>query len=233
MAKIFIGIPTVRTYKPFWESLENFLIEANKEHTVEVYTVANKPLAEARNTIVSRFLNSDYEYLLFLDDDHTGHSMEMLNSLFDPLINNDQYICAIKCYTKEFPYFSNLLEYSGVDPVQVGLPPERVKYRSIEDTNGYIHCDLVGFGMTLMKSQIFNKIDEPYFYAQNNGREDNYFCDKLVQSGIRPVGCFDHVLEHAGIGKHNALELRKKGIEKLRAELMKDNPNLQDIVLVS
>lgn len=211
MTKIFIGIPTIRNYEPFWSSLENFLGKISDKYTYELLKVSNKSLSEARNEIVSRFLNSDKDYLLFLDDDHSGHTVEMLDSLMDPLINNGRMVCAIKCYTKFFPFFSNLLQQSGVD-----LGDGSGKYRPIEEDKGYYECDVVGFGMTLVSRETFKRIKEPYFISKNNYKEDVYFCDKLNLSGMRAIGCFDYVLDHQGIGNNNALQLRDNGMKELR-----------------
>lgn len=221
MANIFIGIPSVRKYKPFVESMEVFIPSLIEKHTIEIYTVSNKSRAEARNSIVSRFLSSDKEYLLFLDDDHSGHKSDMVGALLDPLINNGRLVCAIKCYSREFPYFSNLAEYSGVN-LEGGIG----KYRPIDENKGYIECDLVGFGMTMIAREAFNRIKEPYFISNNNCREDNYFCEKLVLSGSRPIGCFDYLLEHDGINEFNSIELRNKGIEELKNK----NPDMKVLV---
>lgn len=227
--KIFVGIPSGRSYKPFWDSMDSFIPLISKVHEVEVYTLRNKTIAEARNLIVDRFLKSDKDYLLFLDDDHSGHSIEMLNAL----INAKHDVVAVKCYTKEFPYNSNLMEYSGVDHRALGLEEGQGNYRPIDNRFGYGYCDLVGFGMTLVSRETFSKIEEPYFSSKNNQKEDNYFCDKLVKKGIKPVGYFEDVLEHQGIGKYNAINLRNQGIEKIRAEVLKHNPEMTQMVLVT
>lgn len=231
--KLFIGIPTSRHYKPFWDSMEIFIPLLEKEHELEIYTLANKSLAEARNTIVSRFLNSDKDYLLFLDDDHSGHSLEMFNALLNPLINNNRNVCAIKCYTKFFPYNSTLLEYDNIYRGKLNLPKGIGNYRPIDDYEGYVECDLVGFGMTLISRETFSKIEEPYFSSKDNRREDNYFCEKLLLAGIKPIGCFDYILEHNGIGKHNASILRNQEMKILKETIIKHNPNIENIVLVS
>lgn len=221
MVKLFIGIPTIRHYEPFWNSLSLFLNNLLGKYDYQVFKVSNKSLAEARNEIVSRFLKSDKDYLLFLDDDHSGHTVQMLDSLLDPLINNGRMVCAIKCYARIFPHFSNLLQYSGVD-----LGEGRGKYRPIDDNEGYCECDAVGFGMTLVSRETFKRINEPYFISKDNTKEDIYFCDKLNLSGMRAIGCFEYVLEHNGINEHNALELRNKGIEELKIK----NPDMRVLV---
>ncbi len=220
--KIFIGIPSARRYEPFWKSMETFIPELKQECEVEVCTVYDKPVAEARNIIASRFMDSDSDYLLFLDDDHSGHTLEMFDKILDPLVNNNSYMCGVKCYTKTFPYSSNILIYSGIDEKKLGIPPGSGKYMPIYLDAGYMYVDLVGFGMTILNRMAFKIIKEPYFFSENvNGRmtrEDNYFCDKLNKMGIKPVGYFGHTLEHNGIGEHNAPEMRREGYTRLKAQ---------------
>ena len=201
MAKILIGVPSSRYYQPFLESLPRFIEEISKEHTVSVCFVKDRKVDEARNEIVDFFLNTDFEYILFLDDDHSGHTKEML----DILLKQNTYFASILCYTRYFPYAGNLLFYSGyADP--------NIKYADHSYTEGSRECDLAGFGMGLIRRDTFSKIDKPYFVADNNSHEDNYFCDKLIANGIHPVGVWDYVLTHNGIGKENVTEEYKKSI---------------------
>ena len=218
--KTFIGIPTVRRDESFWESMDSFIPALKEECEVEVCIVKNKTIAEARNEIASRFLDSDADFLLFLDDDHSGHTIEMFDAILDPLVNNNAYMCGIKCYTKVFPYCSNILIYSGADEKKLGLQEGSGKYMPIDLDNGYMYVDLVGFGMTLLSRKAFSIIEPPYFFSQDvNGRscrEDNYFCDKLNKMGIKPVGCFKYTLTHNGIDGVMVRQLRDEGMNRLR-----------------
>lgn len=227
--KIFLGIPSCRRYEPFWKSMEEFIPILSRQCDVIFCTVHNKTVAEARNMIVDMFLKSDADYLLFLDDDHRGHTLQMFNSLLDPLLNNGSFMCGIKCRAKKFPYASNLLIYSKVDEEKLGIKKGCGKYMPINLHKGYAYCDLVGFGMTLISRETFNRIESPYFISDpevGQGREDNYFCDKLVKIGKYPVGCFDYTLEHQGIGFHNADILYEQGL----AELKKKYPDMKVLV---
>ena len=75
--------------------------------------------------------------------------------------------------------------------------------------------------MTLLTRKAFEVVQEPYFVSDSRigqGREDNYFCDKLVSKGVYPVGCFEYTLEHQGIGWNNAKQLRDRGMAELKAK---------------
>ena len=220
MAKILVGIPSVRDYPDFIASMNVFLPAINKLHTIEVLEVKNKQIDQARNIIADYFLQRDYDYLLFLDDDHSGHTVEML----DTLLKMDSLVSAIQCYARFFPYLSNLMDYSG-------QTDERMKYE-VKYTEGINPCDLVGFGMTLIKKEVFRILPQPYFVGKDNQREDNYFCDNLVRMGVRPMGCFDYVLTHQGIDRAKGNELRELGMEEIKREVLKVHPDMNNVVLV-
>lgn len=217
--RVMVGIPTVRRYEPFWKSMDNFIPILKNMCDVEICVVKDMKVAEARNTIVDIFLKSECDYLLFCDDDHVGHTLQMFNAILDPMLNNNASMCGIKCHTKLFPYASNLLLYSGVDEEKMGIKKGSGKYMPMDFDKGYTYCDLVGFGMTIVSRETFNKIKPPYFISNpecGQGKEDNYFCDKLVASGIKPVGCFEYTLQHMDIGRHNAMVLREQGMKQLK-----------------
>lgn len=220
--KLLIGIPSCREYKPFWESMDSFLPLVGAIHQTTVLEVRNRKIADARNIIVSEFLEGDFEYLLFLDDDHSGHTVEML----DALINGNSLVCAMKCYSRFFPHLCTLMNYSG-------LHDDRGKYKSVELNKGYQECDLVGFGMTLLNRKLFSLIEIPYFVSNSNfQQEDNNFCDSLINKGIRPVGCFDYVCTHNGTDDSNLEQRRNKGLIELVEDIRINIPNYNNEHLV-
>ena len=201
-----------------------FLPEMDKKFKIHVVEVKDKKVDEARNIISDFFIAKNYDYLLFLDDDHSGHTVEMVEALIKP----DEYICAIKCYSKTLPHLCTLMDYSGHDhPL--------VKYKPKDNKNGYDYCDLVGFGMTIIKRELFDKISVPYFVAEDNRREDNYFCDKMQSVGIKPIGCFDYVLTHNGINQENAEIFNNELLKDLAEDLKNKIPNFDEekIIIVA
>lgn len=206
---IFIGIPTVHDYKPFRESLSAFLDSIKMKYDIEVLEIKHHMRDDARNIIADEFLASGKDYLLFLDDDHSGHTIEMLEAL----INTRALFSSMKCYARYHPF-------------QITTVSKDIKYHDnnniyFKNTNkGFAPCRFVGFGMALIDRALFNHIEKPYFKCDYKGeREDNYFCEKLIAKGIDPVGCFDFVLSHQGIDDSNIIEKRQKGIKEFVKEV--------------
>lgn len=208
MKKIFIGIPTTRDNFDFRESFSLFFREAKDRYEIESFKIGGLGRDEAREVIVSKFLLSDKDYLLFLDDDHTEHEVDML----DVLVESNVPVCAIKCYSRWFPYQCTCMIVGS----------KNNNYFEESKTKGIHECYFVGFGMTLIKREVFDILDKPYFQCNENGeREDNYFCEKLIKNRIPPYGCFDYTLPHNGIDESNVMDLRKTNIGKYVAKQQK------------
>jgi hypothetical protein len=153
-------------------------------------------LPDAQNAIAKDFIQTGYDYLLLLDDDQWGHRPEMLETL----INANTAVATIKTYSRHYPYMCALLKKEG----NVVIP--------IENGEGYVECDLTGFPMTLIRRDVFDKLDEPYFRPlEAEGRtwnSDVDFFERLSKVGIKPIGCFQHTLNHDKITQENVWQYR-------------------------
>jgi hypothetical protein len=158
-----------------------------------------------QNNIVEYFLLREFDYLLFLDDDHSGHTVEMV----DALVNANTYFATMKTYVRHFPYPCALMNENKKVNVEA-------KYYGVELKEGYHQVDLCGFPMSLLRRDLFDKLEKPYFRAVKcPGRDwvtDIEFCERLKTAGIKPIGCFDYCLEHNGITQENVSERRKRDI---------------------
>lgn len=193
MKSIFIAIPKTREDKNFIESFYNFINEIKDKYKVEVCEIKGLKRDEARNYLVDRFLESGFDYLLFLDDDHSGHKLEML----EDLMAADAYFATIKCFSRHYPYQCTLFLEDNKDL--------NLNFNSI-GLKGTYPCKFAGFGMGLIKKELFSIIKKPYFVCNPIGeQEDNYFCKKLIANGIKPIGCFNYTLPHNGIDETNVI----------------------------
>lgn len=198
MKSIYIGVCKTRNDERFEESLRNFTDSICRKYSVCLNTVRDTFLPDAQNYLVRCFIQQNYDYLLLLDDDHWGHTPEML----DTLINANSYMATIKSYSRHHPYFCCLMNKRPNDNLFVG----------IEHAEGYLECDMTGFPMTLLRRDLFDKIEYPFFEAEieqeRNWGTDAHFCRKLNSIGIKPIGCFQHCLPHADITEENVIQKR-------------------------
>lgn len=202
MMKILVGIPSTRRDERFIDSVQDFYRTVRK-HELSFLWVHNKRLAEAQNEIAEAFLGGDSDYLLFLDDDHWGHTAQML----DILIGAQAMVATIRTFSRHYPYSCALLKKAVGGGVF-----------SVEQADGYQEMDLTGFPMTLISRDLFAKIERPFFReTETCGRDwntDIEFFERLEKVNVKPVGCFQHTLNHDKITPENVFEYRYQ--ERLR-----------------
>ncbi len=197
MKSIYIGVCKTRDDKRFEESFQNFTDSICNKYSVCQMIIRDMYLPDAQNKIAKSFLQSNYDYLLLLDDDQWGHTKEMLETLLDA----NTYVATIKTYSRHYPYGCSLLRK---------VPPNLVM--PIETGEGYIECDLTGFPMTLISRGTFDLLEEPYFRPHEVGgrtwNSDVDFFQRLNDKGIKPIGCFQHILNHGDITEENVRQKR-------------------------
>lgn len=205
MISIYIGVCKTRDDEKFQESFRKFTSSICDKYSICQMVVRDKFLADAQNIIARDFLQTGYDYLLLLDDDHWGHTPEML----DCLIKANTYVSTIHTYSRHYPYPSAVIKKT-----------EDNLYWPVEWSEGYCECDMTGFPMTLIHRDLFNLLEEPYFRAEAETDRvwttDIDFFKRVRESGIKPIACFQHTLPHDKLTKENVNYYRnKERFEKL------------------
>ncbi len=199
MTSIYIGICKTREDERFNKSFKELKEAICHKYSLCQMVIKNKFLPDAQNEIAKDFLQSGHQYLLLLDDDHWGHTPEMVETL----INANTYVATMKTYTRKYPYVT-----AAWDKVGNGfLVP-------LESSVGYRECDLTGFPMTLISRETFNLLEEPYFRPLEadgrNWNSDIDFFERLAKKCVKPVACFQHTLNHDTITESNVLNRRSE-----------------------
>ena len=198
MAKILVGIATVEPDQRFLESLLPFFRGVSKDHQFDCHWIFNKPLEDAQNEMGKKTLEGNYDYLLTLEDDHYDFTPEMLEAL----LKADAQVIGISYHSRHYPFQKVPMDFKYVDA--------EGSRRFIEEkfTEGIHETDLVGFGFTLIKREVFEILDYPWFVV--NSKEhlgcgpratDMQFGYRLQQKGVKLMGCWDYTLPHRDITK--------------------------------
>jgi hypothetical protein len=209
--KILIGIPIHKPDDRFLEVLPKFIKSCSKDYDTQVISVKNCSLVDAQNKIADYFMHeTDYDYLLIMEDDHWGHTKQMLKSL----ISKNVEVCAINYYSRHFPFVECLMrELSWKKDVIE-------KYAGLHYTSGFHKCELAGFAMMLLKRSVFTKLSKPYFRVNKDSKggyaTDIDFSVRLKEAGISVWGCFDYILAHRDITKENRLSKFLEGLKIFR-----------------
>ena len=201
---VLCGTPTLKPDHRFLSCITSFIFEASKKFDLSYKMVVGKPIYEADNELAREAIRGNFDYLLFIEDDHYEFRAEDL----EKMISFDLPVVAIPYYSRHFPYQMTCMKLSeqvngyGAEPLNI--------YEPIE-SKGLKEVDLTGFGFTLIKTEILRLLSNPLFYPTEycSKATDQWFYRKLKNElNIKPFAWFDRTLPHREITKDN-VELKR------------------------
>lgn len=157
-----------------------------------------KPDTVNRNRIVADFLESGYDYLLMIDDD----TVPLKNPLDLVELDKDIINFAVPQWREGDVY------WVALDRVKDGWKPLPVERRA-----GLQEVDATGSACILIKREVFEKIDKPFFmpkYGDDGIKftgQDYLFCEKAKKQGFKVWVHFDYIASH--FKEINILEILK------------------------
>ena len=145
---------------------------AMKKHEAELLVTVGSTISVARNKLVTGSLRADY--LLFIDSD-----MVLPIDLIDRLLAHKKDVVGALAYSRGYPH----------DPITLRewKPGE---YYKTKPTGELIDVDATGCACLLVKTEVFNKIKQPWFdfsvYKETECKgEDVLFCEKVRAAGYK------------------------------------------------
>jgi len=170
------------------------------------------PLDYNRNTLVTKALELEADWLLFLDADMTFPPSLVPALIEDSLQSGAAIVSA--CYFKKRPPHapvSSLLKTPG-DPQL--LTPIETSYK------GLVESDVVGMGAALIHAAVFEEISRPWFeyeiYRKTGERtvtEDVPFCRRAKRAGfsiLTDTRLICGHIRHAEVVEHDWLEYKRQ-----------------------
>lgn len=159
---VFIGVPNTGT-------LRTELVEWLMKQEAAIFMPQAKPHDHCRNIIVNRFLETDCEWLLMVDSDVIPPD-DVCN-----MVNNDVDVCSAYVRTTANGEF-----------IPVGMTKNKDGYHhDFKHSKPGVHkVDAVGTGCILIKREVFERMDKPYFkFVYKDGLlvngEDFDFCERV------------------------------------------------------
>jgi len=157
-----------------------------------------------RQDLSEHALERDPTHLLWVDDD-----MRFPRDAVLRLLKHNLPIVGVNYPTRKFPIQYVAIKYRGDDEHQ----PERVQ--TLESSSGVEECQAVGFGLVLIKAEVYRAMPKPWFenYLDPVKKqwvgEDVAFCDKARAAGftvhvdhdlskeMKHIGSFEYSCAHA------------------------------------
>ena len=159
------------------------------ETTHEVYfeSATDRPIENNRNKIVKRFLTSDSDYLLQIDNDNipARNPLELVD------LGLDIVSCPVWIYQHKLVL--NIYKLDPSDEMLVPVDPKKEK--------GLIEIDATGTGVLLASRRVLEALKAPFErkYDEDGIEElgqDLYFSRKAKEAGFRIFSHLDYIAKH-------------------------------------
>lgn len=190
---IMIGVAIHRPIE--FRVFESFIRIANLrgKHDYHFTFVQNSLVYDARETIANALLDSKCEALMMIDSDMTFHpqSIEFLERHKKPFVT-------AKAFKRVEPYQPCF--YTKVEKKDNQWYMES----PIEYSEGLLPIQGAGMACCLIRREVFEQIDKPYFFPEKNLGEDLTFCQKLKEKNIEMY--VDTTLQFGHLGWKEVLE---------------------------
>jgi hypothetical protein len=155
-----------------------------KGGSLMIYQVPGTMIFNQRERLAEEALKDGADAILWVDSD-----MRFPKDALEILLSRDLPIVGVNATTRKFP----------VTPTAIDIDHEKnelVKVQSKGKT-GLEQVMGVGFGMVLIKKEVFEATQKPWFWFDHNDKggiigEDIYFCAKAFDAGYQTV--IDHDL---------------------------------------
>jgi len=224
--KIMIGLPIGSSIS--WEFFKSFmgcvnLLSEEGQCIIECSRWSN--VVKARNNMVKKLLKEDFTHLFFMDSD-----MNFPENTLSRLLQHDLDIVGGLYSQKMPPFYTTIFKGKDVD-----ISKEKADWD--ENSNGHwstvnpkpgagvIEVSAIGTGCLLIKRNVLEDMEWPYFWYEESPdekeemmTEDVFFCIKAKNVGFK-IHCDTSVLcGHVGLG--SVTPIFKDGEFKVLQEML-------------
>lgn len=252
--KLLIGVPMLTPSYEFFTSWSAFWTDVLRAAQFEVgYSFKHrKPQFVAAEELVEDAIGTGCSHILFMDDDILDVSLLDLSKLLEADVDIIGGVmvtkrfpfhdCALRRLDPKRPLIEHALNTTGFDMYSLPLAEQK----------GIKPVDLISFGLTLIKTSVFEKMKKPYFlpdpeffeFCKINPRAitltDSIFFDKALNAGIQPYAHYGVWLNHNGVTRDNksdwisiyrkAGKLTQPGIKLNQKELLEHKMIIKELM---
>ena len=165
--KVLIAMPTAR-YIETSTFLSIYNLKKPKGVKTSFIAVEGYSVDTSRNVLVKEAKSMGADYILWVDSD-----MILPKDALVRLLSHGKDIVTGAYAFKDI---------NSQDLIAFSADNKRMNYA---DINGLTEVGGIGFGCCLTKTEIFDKIDFPYFVFGEDYGEDIYFCKKAREKGLK------------------------------------------------
>lgn len=178
----------------FWPHFCEFYAANKAKHSLLLEHKYRMALHKAQGWAVEKARQSGLSHILFVEDDHWGFPVDGI----DAMLEADKDVIGIHCFARNRPLISIALRKMNPDISLIATEGE-------DNLNGIEHVsgtpliqpvDLIGWGMTLVKMTVFDRLKTDPFEYWGRMATDSQFCQACLDVGIQPYVHFGATLGH-------------------------------------
>ncbi len=171
----------------------------------------------SNNMIWNVAFQGEFDWILRCDDDVWGAAPDA----FQKLLDADKDVIGASYPVRQFPYAMCAFKRQSPDDsiVEIWKTENRSGLLSVQG-RGVQECDLVGFGMTLIKVEPFLMLERPIYKGQEVCPDDTYFAQLCYDNGIKQHVHMDVQLCHREVTPHNRMYLFNADARGMLAQRM-------------
>lgn len=240
--RIMIGIPMLAVSYEFFESFLKFwtalVSQRDARYEITYHFAYRKPVHMAEEYLVKTAIFNKCTHILLMDDDIFDVTPDDLNKLVDA---KKEFISGVM-HASKFPHA--MCVFRRFDPTKrvIDMPADNSMYRlyevqpkcphcSFQQPAWDVHfcyscgkeinleiqeCDLTPFPFTLIDLKVFDKVKQPWFHCTNGYPTDSWFCDRLLEAGVKPHAHMLVRLNHAGVTDETKPHFCNMGMVKMQ-----------------
>ena len=167
---------------------------------------------KANNMAWDLAFEQKFEYILRIDDD----IHDITDDAFGKLLDADKDVIGAAYPNRRWPYFTAAMNRTNEKSlIEIWLTSDKsLQYVSptSEDPEGIVPCELVGFGMTLIKTEPFKYLQRPLYLGYEDCPDDTFLAQICLDNGIKQFVHFGVKLAHAHVNYYNNNALYTAGI---------------------
>lgn len=227
LAKILIGISILAYTHEFVQSFLNLWTQLctckYPKGKIEVgFRFAyRRPVHMAQEELTQFAIDTECTHILLMDDD----IYDVTAADIFKLLEADKEVVGGIMFTSKFPHAMCAFRRYDIKTRVADQPildgPARLYELPPEQCVGVQQCDLIPFGLTMIKTSVFSQITKPWFHCDTQAPTDSWFMDSIMDKGIKAYAHFDVWLNHAGCNRITRPFLIQMGMEVNRQNASK------------
>jgi len=173
-------------------------IEIQKQlskHEVTYYIPYRKPVHIVENIQGRKAIEGNFDYVLTMNDD----IWDVPDNTVEKLIGANKDFISCVMYAHGFPYQRCAFLKENKEHSLIDIADKHISALKEVTGTGIIAVDFSSSPFTLIKTEVFRKIPQPWYEFTETVPSDNYFCQKMLDNGIQPYVDMDLQVTHRGI----------------------------------